>query len=224
MGTATDLVHGQEPAAACGWTWRAPRRGEHFRTCSWCGSVHPQDLLATPRGTGSCATCGAWNWETCLGGQRGPGDLHNFEPGGWWLSWADWEYGWPHKMYVESLRPAHPGTLHCLSRIHGREPEPRETGLDWYRARDLTPELLAIAADDGMQPDPGEDAAGWFGFGTKDTLHARLYSVHLNDPAVDEATRESIFEACGLRLRFSAAGTASDFEPWKPRDETGAPG
>jgi hypothetical protein len=223
MGTATDLVHGQDPLAACGWAWSGARRGEHFRTCSWCGSIHPRDLLATPRGTGSCTDCGARNWEDCLGGQRDAQRMHNFDPGGWWLSWADWKYGWPHKMYVESLRPAHPGMLHCLSRISGREPVPREMGMDWYRTRDLTPELLAIVTDDGMALEQGERDS-WMGFGTRGTLHAKLYSVHLNDPAVDESTREAIFEACGLRLHFSAAGTVGDFEPWKPREETRGPG
>lgn len=28
------------------WSWREPSRGEHFRRCSWCGSVHPEDLAA----------------------------------------------------------------------------------------------------------------------------------------------------------------------------------
>lgn len=29
-----------------GWTWREPHRGEHFRRCSYCGSIHPDDLAA----------------------------------------------------------------------------------------------------------------------------------------------------------------------------------
>jgi hypothetical protein len=28
------------------WTWREPVRGEHFRRCSFCGSVNPDDLAA----------------------------------------------------------------------------------------------------------------------------------------------------------------------------------
>jgi hypothetical protein len=31
-----------------GWFWREPSRGEHFRRCSYCGSVHPADLAAEP--------------------------------------------------------------------------------------------------------------------------------------------------------------------------------
>lgn len=29
-----------------GWTWREPSHGEHYRTCSFCGSIHPDDLAA----------------------------------------------------------------------------------------------------------------------------------------------------------------------------------
>lgn len=31
-----------------GWTWRDPARGEHFRRCNYCGSLHPEDLAAEP--------------------------------------------------------------------------------------------------------------------------------------------------------------------------------
>ncbi len=30
------------------WSWRDPHRGEHFRRCSFCGSVNPDDLAAEP--------------------------------------------------------------------------------------------------------------------------------------------------------------------------------
>ena len=29
-----------------GWKWEEPRHGEHFRRCSYCGCVHPVDLVA----------------------------------------------------------------------------------------------------------------------------------------------------------------------------------
>lgn len=37
-------VHGVADARWGGWTWRAPARGEHFRRCSYCGSMHPDDV------------------------------------------------------------------------------------------------------------------------------------------------------------------------------------
>ena len=41
---AHDLVHGSEAERWGGWSWREPSRGEHYRTCSYCGSIHPEDL------------------------------------------------------------------------------------------------------------------------------------------------------------------------------------
>lgn len=29
-----------------GWSWHEPSRGEHFRRCGFCGSIHPDDLAA----------------------------------------------------------------------------------------------------------------------------------------------------------------------------------
>ena len=49
--TTTDLVHPEttSPVFRYGpWTWREPSHGEHFRTCSFCGSIHPDDLAAEP--------------------------------------------------------------------------------------------------------------------------------------------------------------------------------
>lgn len=46
-----DPVHGSEAGRWGGWQWKEPaleRRGEHFRRCSYCGSIHPEDLLAEP--------------------------------------------------------------------------------------------------------------------------------------------------------------------------------
>lgn len=34
-----------------GWMWLEPTRGEHFRRCSYCGSIHPMDLVAEPEWT-----------------------------------------------------------------------------------------------------------------------------------------------------------------------------
>lgn len=41
-----DPVHHGEADRWGGWTWRDPSRGEHFRRCSYCGSIHPDDLAA----------------------------------------------------------------------------------------------------------------------------------------------------------------------------------
>lgn len=46
----TSPVHAGEADRWGGWTWREPSRGEHFRRCSYCGSMHPEDLVTTARG------------------------------------------------------------------------------------------------------------------------------------------------------------------------------
>jgi hypothetical protein len=46
-----DPVHGSGWNSAArwgGWHWAAPRGAEHFRRCSFCGSIHPADLAAEP--------------------------------------------------------------------------------------------------------------------------------------------------------------------------------
>ena len=48
---AADPVHGSGWNSAArwgGWRWEDGRRGEHFRRCSFCGSVHPEDLATEP--------------------------------------------------------------------------------------------------------------------------------------------------------------------------------
>ncbi|MCI3277637.1 hypothetical protein [Streptomyces cylindrosporus] len=44
--SSTDPVHGAEAERWGGWSWREASRGEHYRTCSYCGCIHPDDLAA----------------------------------------------------------------------------------------------------------------------------------------------------------------------------------
>lgn len=43
-----DIVHPEASRHNHEVTWRKPSRGEHFRRCSYCGSIHPDDLVAEP--------------------------------------------------------------------------------------------------------------------------------------------------------------------------------
>jgi len=56
--------------------WRPPDEERPFRTCSYCGSIHPEDLL-----------------------QFAAAD----HPLGFEV--ADMKYGWPHKVYVTGIPP-----------------------------------------------------------------------------------------------------------------------
>lgn len=85
--------------------------GQPFRTCSYCGSIHPEDLytfLMLPKREGPCRAC------------NGPGPEPDKSDIIAWMNWsrasylnthscrvtlhgADWKYGWPHKFYVEGI-------------------------------------------------------------------------------------------------------------------------
>lgn len=47
---APSPIHAGEADRWGGWHWRDPARGEHFRRCSYCGSMHPDDLVTIARG------------------------------------------------------------------------------------------------------------------------------------------------------------------------------
>lgn len=61
--------------------WRPPReydggtQKEEHRTCSYCGSINPEDLISML--------------------ESGKATLHG----------ADWKYGWPHKFYIKYQNP-----------------------------------------------------------------------------------------------------------------------
>jgi hypothetical protein len=59
------MCHGERPRfAETGVVWRPPRRMDPydypFRTCSYCGSIHPEDLLSALQGG---ATLGGSDWK-----------------------------------------------------------------------------------------------------------------------------------------------------------------
>lgn len=48
MTDIVDPVHHGEAERWGGWSWREATHGEHFRRCSYCGSINPDDLAAEP--------------------------------------------------------------------------------------------------------------------------------------------------------------------------------
>lgn len=153
-----DPVHGTEADRWGGWHWRDPSRGEHFRTCSYCGSINPEDLAA----------------ET-----------------DWSPSWADQKYGYPHKVYA-SIPNRDPDVLFCIGAGKALSNSP-----DWVAEDELTDEQRRIVLRDGMRT----DHAGYL-FGTRPTHHAKLYTVHLADPAIPAEARDKVQRASGLMFTF----------------------
>ena len=201
--TATDPVHGGEADRWGGWTWRKPRGGDHFRTCSYCGSIHPEDLAAEIIPAGACLGCGAVGFGAHYSRllEAAEPQEHPYDPGGAYPSWADQKYGWPHKFYVEGLRPRDPARMHCFGHAHGDSP-PQVTSVPWVAAKDLTREQKKIIREDGMIM-RGEKPDGWYSFRPKTTLFAKFYTRHLADPALPAEVKAKIEDACGLRFHFS---------------------
>jgi hypothetical protein len=96
--------------------WREPDSsrepyGYPFRTCSFCGSIHPEDLMAY------------------------------LESGVAGLDGSDWKYGWPHKYYVEGIpNPLACRMVKMGSRTEGGittaivGAAPQTTHAKWYNA------------------------------------------------------------------------------------------
>jgi len=229
-----DHVHGSGWNSATrrgGWSWRKPRYGEFFRTCDFCGSIHPEDLVAEQAGLGVCATCGRAGWEEHFRALKPawyvhaseaerelltPEELeraiqgyddHSYDPQGWYASWADQKYGWPHKFYVEGLRSRDPSLLHCISSIGNAKEPPAEgyMNLQWYQVKSCPRKLLKAAKADGMVYS-AEIPENWLGFGTKTTLHAKFYTKHLADPNVSEEVKDQVCAVSGLYFKFDPDG------------------
>jgi hypothetical protein len=219
---AADPVHGSGWNSAArwgGWSWSEPARGEHFRRCSFCGSIHPEDLAAETAGTGTCRTCGQQGWEACFRAQNISDEDHPYDPGGWYASWADRKYGWPHKFYVD-VPNRDPAALFCVGSSSEAREGPyapggemyrplseRYPGQDWVSAGDLTPEQAAVIERDRS----GE--ADFYLFGTRPSHFGKFYTIHLADPAISQDVKDAIQRASGLRFTFTDDGRVG-WEPW----------
>lgn len=211
-------VHFGEADRWGGWSWSDPARGEHFRRCSYCGSISPEDLAAEPAGQGcGYARCpaprdGLAAVHFPIGGREDADGRHQFVNTGWRASWADRKYGWPHKFYVEGVVNRVPGNLFVVSST-GRpgDSAPDWPHGDWVRRGDLTPEQRAAADRDGYTDDR-EYAPEWLQFGHHATHFAKFYTTHLADPALPAGVKDAIEQQCGLRFRFTDDGRIA----WEP--------
>lgn len=223
---AADPVHGSGWNSAArwgGWHWEDPRGAEHFRRCSFCGSIHPGDLAAETPGGGTCRICGQQGWDACFRNQEHAGikgavregklqvsdeerarvlamaGEHSYDPGGWYASWADRKYGWPHKFYAEGVTNRHPETLRIITALSpGQEDRiERETGYQWHAVADIP---------------PGTDVSGWdledgryshVGLGSDRRHFVKFYTIHLADPAVSAEDKDVIERVSGVRFTFA---------------------
>jgi hypothetical protein len=146
------------------------RRCDGYRTCSWCGSLHPQDFLR-------------------LRDERLVSGVDRS---------VDWKYGWPHKIYVD-LRNPEPDKLYCVGGSYGGERD-RDPGPSYVHISELSKEQLAIALRDGSirgSDDRSPERAAWLLFGTRQLLHAKFYSVHTLEPFLSGHERQALFAIIG---------------------------
>lgn len=206
-----DPVHNTDPEnphlLLRSWEWKE-RYGEHFRRCTYCGGIHPDDLAAEPVGGNNCLICGLAGWNACFSAQAhylpGTPKRHSYDPGGWYVSWADWKYGWPHKFYVD-IRNRTPERLAVYSVMY-HAPRPDEKTKYTHYA-DLPADLQEMVRETGHIVD--ENTNVWFAFWHKPQHNAKFYTAHLADPNISPNSKAIIEKAGGLRFHFSEDGKVS---------------
>lgn len=175
-----------------GWTWKAPRYGEHFRRCSYCGSIHPQDLVREigwhaewadqkygwPHKFYVTLQPTAKNAELLVSrASTSSPTEHELEPG--WVRARD--------LTNEQLIALH---------LDGKG--------SWA---DLVHEVEADKAGERFHA---------YRFGTQGQypIHAKFYTEHLADQSIPATTRARIHRRCGLVFKFLDDGRVR----WSPYD------
>ena len=173
------LVHGSQAEQwGGGWHWCEPARGEHFRRCSYCGSIHPDDLAAEPSWRASWA-------------DRKYGWPHKF--------YVDIPNRDPDRLfYVGGLSQAVSGPYAPGGECY------TPPGPELVAMADLTPEQRAICERDGaLRPDDEDTGRRYFQFGTRKSHFGKFYTIHLADPAIRPEIKTSIERLSGLHFIFA---------------------
>jgi hypothetical protein len=205
--TESELIHNNpwNPASRWGgWSWSEPRHDEFFRRCSFCGSIHPEDLAAEPASSGSCLICGKVGWSACFNRfDREAEDEHSYTTDGWYASWADFKYGWPHKFYIEALKPHDPDVLSVLSATSSVKNINQDNR--WVLIEDLTPEQKRIIEISGWGRSRETDYVA-FQFWHRPNCFAKFYTEHLKDPNISQEAKDTIERVSGLHFEWLEDG------------------
>lgn len=159
----------------------------------------------------SCGYCGSMH----------PTDLAAALAVGAKAHWADFKYGWPHKMYVEGIPNPHAGMMESRFGAGSAVPTCPKTNAacesgrqDFYHPvcecmkqaeptegfHESTP---VVRMQSGFRPHDGKPNYSWHEAGrpAKSTTDGKFYTVHLKDATDDE--KHVIHRAMGLRFDFS---------------------
>lgn len=151
--------------------------GAHY--CSWCGSVDPLTFI-----------------KLCE-----PGNAMRVEV-------ADWKYGFPHKVYLD-VPSADPDALTYVGGVSEATVGAYAPGGERYTPpppdavaeTDLTEEQRAILVRDGAPPENPPRPNVYYRFGTRDIVHQKFYTVHLDDlPEITDEQKALMFARTGIEF------------------------
>lgn len=180
---AADPVHGSGWNSAArwgGWEWENPRGAEHFRRCSFCGSIHPDDLAAEPSWRASWA-------------DRKYGWPHKF-----YVEGVANRHPETLRIITACTQKQWDEALQALA--EGRPVFGLGGGYKWYPVASI-PAGVDIS---GWRLEDGHYSH--VGLGSDATHFVKFYSIHLADPAVSDEVRGKIAARSGLRFRFTEDG------------------
>lgn len=184
---AADPVHGSGWNSAArwgGWEWRAPRGAQHYRTCSFCGSIHPEDLAAEPAWRASWADR-KYGWPHKFYAEG----IANRHPQIKRIITACTQQQWDEAEQAKAA--GYP------------EPWPGRGGYEWHPVGSIPPgtDISGWRLDDGRY--------SHVGLGSDTTHHAKFYTIHLADPAVSDEAKDAIQRVSGLWFKFTQDGHVS---------------
>lgn len=182
--------------------WREPhkRRDDEdpyedvFRTCSYCGSMHPGDLYLmmvtherVPRKDFDVNA--AFEAHGVEGYHQALASHYRAEHSVFRVGGSDWKYGWPHKFYVEGIPNAAAGQEYKSYSYGGSDPDrhPEGEGWEWVKTN-VFPE------------------GGWRKLHRTSTCpefhQGKWYNEHLLDlvPETFEAFTEQLFRHTGIHF------------------------
>lgn len=184
-GPGADPVHGSGWNSAArwgGWNWAHPRGAEHFRRCSFCGSIHPGDLAAEPSWHGDWADM-KYGWP------------HKF-----YVQGVANRHPEIRRIMTACAQKQWDEAQQALS-------EGKQTfgvgGYEWYP-------VAAIPA--GVDTSGWHLEDGHYshvGLGSDQTHFVKFYTIHLADPKIGTEVRDAIEQRSGVRFTFTSDGRVS---------------
>lgn len=169
--------------------WRPPRLRrdesdpyeETWRTCWYCGSMHPEDLYRILKGQ---PVVERQEFDVSKAVEEfGPDGYHKAlaehyrreEAKGVRLGGADWKYGWPHKFYVDGIPNPAAGEEFVTYTMRGAIDDlPPEEQQEWEARPDASPGYRKVYSRSQASP---TQRGKWYNEHFYDLEHERTFEV-----------------------------------------------